>query len=265
MKQNLEKTYYGYRINKYITAGLIGGGTVGIALAIAFTVFGYSTWVLILCWALGAILLIWGVFWHLAVGFVNNPKKIEYFQDNFADQLRTVWDGKGKVLDVGTGLGRMAIEVARRFPGAQVIGVDTWTKKWGFWGMTKAGAERNAVIEDVNERCTFHSGNALNLPFKEGEFQLVVSSFVFHEIPVPDRTVIFKEIARVLAPGGVFLICDLFPKGYQVENIPELLEKVQQLGAEDVKHKSLKEAGVNFGGLYHIWGIAYLSGRKIRK
>ncbi|MBC8274732.1 MAG: class I SAM-dependent methyltransferase [Chloroflexi bacterium] len=262
MEQNMEKPYYGYRINKYITAALSGGGLVGIALASAFTILAYPTWVLILCWALGAIVLIWGVFWHLAVGFVNNPQTIESFQDNFADQLRTVWHGKGRVLDIGTGLGRVAIEVAKRFSEAEVIGVDTWTKKWGVWGMTKAGAERNARIEAVSGRCTFQNGNALNLPFKEGEFQLVVSSFVFHEISVPDRTVLLEEVVRVLAPGGIFLICDFFPRGYRVENIPELRQKVERLGAKEVKHKTLKEAGINLGGLYNIWRIAYLSARK---
>lgn len=40
--------------------------------------------------------------------------------------------------------------------------------------------------------------------------QLVVSSFAFHEIKVPDRTVILKEAVRVLVPGGVFVICGSF-------------------------------------------------------
>ena len=131
--------------------------------------------------------------------------------------------------------------------------------------MAKAGAERNARIEKVNDRCTFQQGNVLDLPFKDGEFQLVVSTFVFHEVHVPDKTVLFKEVIRVLAPGGRFVICDLFPKGYKVKNVPELLKKMEQLGVEDVKHKALKEAGIDLGRLYHIWGIAYLSGVKIER
>ncbi len=250
----MEKSYYGYRINRYITAALVGAGILGIILAISFTSLGYSTWVLILSSALGTILLICGVFWHLAFGFVNDPKKIEKLEENFSDQLQTVWDGKGNVLDIGTGLGRAAIEIAKRFPQTQVIGVDTWTKMWGYFGMTKAGAERNALIENLSRRCSFQYGNALELPFEDGEFQLVVSAFVFHEISIPDRTVLLKEVVRVLAPSGFFLICDLFPRGYKVKDIQGLLKKVEHLGFADVTFVSLKEAGVNLGMLAHIWG-----------
>ena len=39
--------------------------------------------------------------------------------------LRNIWDGKGKVLDIGTGNGQTAVMVASQYPEAQVIGVDT--------------------------------------------------------------------------------------------------------------------------------------------
>ena len=261
VKETPEKPYYGYSIMRYFTVALIAGGLVSIALAIVFT-----AWISILCLVLGVILLASGVFLHLSMGWVNNPEKIELLKDNFLDQLGNVWDGNGKVLDVGTGLGRVAVEVAKQFPEAHVTGVDTWTKGWKLFGMTKAGAEKNARIEGVSGRCAFQTGSALDLPFEDGEFQLVVSSFAFHEVKVPDRMVLLKEAIRVLASGGVFVICDplsgSFLKAYNVMNVPELLEKVQQVGVEDVRYESFKEAGVNLGGLAHLWEIGYLSGMK---
>ena len=263
LKENIEKPYYGYSIMRYLTVALIIGGIVSIALAITFT-----AWVSISCWVLGAILFSSGVFLHLSMGWVNDPEKIELVKDKFSNQLGNVWAGNGKVLDMGTGLGRVAIEIAKQFPEAQVIGVDTWTKGWKLFGMTKAGAEKNAIIEGVSGRCTFQTDSALDLPFEDGEFQLVVSSFAFHEIKVPDRTVLFKEAIRVLAPGGAFVICDPFSgsflKAYKVKNMPELLEKVQRIGVEDVKFVSFKEAGVNLGRLAHICEMGYLSGRKVK-
>ena len=129
-------------------------------------------------------------------------------------------------------------------------------------GLSRERAEQNAVIAKVSDRCTFQRGSALELPFEDGEFSLVVSGFAFHEIKVPDRTALIAEAVRVLGPGGTLLICDLFPRGYNVKTIPELLTKVEQLGMTDVKHEPLKDAGVDLGRLSFIWGMSYLSGRK---
>jgi ubiquinone/menaquinone biosynthesis C-methylase UbiE len=259
-KKNLEEAYYGYSVLRYFTAALIAGGIVSMALAIVFT-----AWSSILCLVSGTVLLFAGVFCHLSMGWVTNRKKIELLKANFSERLK--WAGDGKVLDIGTGQGRVAIGMAKQFPEAQVTGVDTWAKSWKLFGMTKAGAARNAVIESVSARCTFQTGSALDLPFAEGEFQLVVSAFVFHEVRIPDRTLLLKEAIRVLAPGGVFVICDLFNgkllKTYNVKSVPALLETVRQMGAEEVKYESLEDAGVNLGGLAHIWELGYLSGRKV--
>ena len=262
MEGNREEPYYGYRMIKYITVALVWGGVVVTALAITFTLLAYSTWVLALCWVFGAVLLIAGLFWYLSGGFMTGPAKLRALEENLLGLLRANWDGKGKVLDIGTGSGRVAVPIAREFPEAQVTGVDKWTKSWGAFGQTKACAEKNAMIAKVGDRCTFQHGNALNLPFKDGEFSLVVSAFTFHEISVPDRTVLLEEAVRVLAPGGIFVICDLLPRGYRVKSVPDLLKKVEQLGVDDVRHKPLKEAGVDLGVASRIWGISYLDGRK---
>jgi ubiquinone/menaquinone biosynthesis C-methylase UbiE len=140
---------------------------------------------------------------------------------------------------------RVAVSIAKEFPEVQVTGVDIWTKMSSVFGLTKAGAEKNAIIANVADRCTFQYGNALDLLFEEGEFPLVVSAFTFHGIRVPDRTVLLEEAIRVLAPGGTFMICDLFPREYKVKDVPELLEKVEQLGVEDVQLKTFKEAGMD--------------------
>ena len=166
---------------------------------------------------------------------------------------------------MGTGSGRAVIEIAKRSPEAHVVGMDLWSKGWRFFGVSKAQAMTNARIENVSDRCVFQEGNALDMPFADWEFQLVVSSFVFHEIHISDRTQLFREAVRVLAPGCIFMILDVFSsldRAYKVGNISELLAKIEELGAEDVEHRSLKEAGVRLGGASHFWRIAYISGSK---
>ena len=266
MRRNTEKPYYGFKAVKYIACALMGVGLIVIGIAILLTSLAYPVWALVLCWGLVVILFIAGILWYLLMGFASTPKKIDLLQRDFLEHLGTIWDGRGRVLDIGTGSGRAAIEVAKHFPEAHVVGMDLWSKGWQFFGVARAQAEDNARIENVSDRCVFQQGNALDMPFEDGEFQLVVSSFVFHEIRgIPDRTELFKEAIRVVAPGGIFMILDVFnslDRAYKTRDISELLEKIESLGAEDVKHRSLKEAGIGLGGMSHFWRIAYISGKK---
>jgi SAM-dependent methyltransferase len=267
MKEKTDELYYGYRVVKYVGIGLVFGGIIGIALGITFTIMSYSIWILVLCWILGIVLLAFGAFWQLSMGFIADSKKVDSLTHCFSSRLESIWDGKGKVLDIGTGSGRIAIEIAKRFPEAQVIGVDIWTKMWSLFGQTRMDAERNAKIANVEEHCTFQYGSALNLPFQDGEFQLVVSNFTFHEINTPDRMNLFKEIARILAPSGTFLILDFFAgsflKAYKVTSVEEFLGEVERLGFKDVSHEPLKKAGIDLGVFYrYFWEIDFLIGMR---
>jgi ubiquinone/menaquinone biosynthesis C-methylase UbiE len=261
MRVKNEEPRYWYGGIIYITIPLIGGGVAITALAIAFTVLSYSTWQLALCWFFGLTVLVIGLFWD-SMTSTAYPANIRAQERSLVSLLKTQWDGKGKVLDIGTGGGRFAVPIAREFPESNVTGVDIWMKSWDSFGLTKERAEKNALLDNVADRCAFQYGSALELPFTDGEFSLVVSAFTFHAINVPDRTVLFQEAIRVLATGGLLVICDLFPRGYGVKNVPELLEKLQRLGIDDIRHQSLKDAGVNLGRLSFIWGMAYVSGRK---
>jgi len=268
MEETADKPYYGYRINRYITAALISLGIAGIACGIAFAVASYAVWVLVLCWVFGLIFLACGIFWHLTMDFTADWNKMLSIRDTFLNELDAVWDGRGRVLDIGTGRGWVAIEIAKKYPAAQVVGIDIWTKFFKLMGQTKAGAERNARIAKVSDRCTFQYASALALPFKDGEFQLVVSSFTFHEIHAPDKMTLFQETARILAPGGTFLIMDFFAgsflKAYKATSVEDLIEKVQQLGTKDVKNKPLKETGVDLGWFYRrYWEVDLLSGERV--
>jgi ubiquinone/menaquinone biosynthesis C-methylase UbiE len=201
------------------------------------------------------------LFWD-SMSSVAYPANTMALEESLMSLLRTLWDGRGRALDIGTGGGRLAVPIAREFPEAQVTGVDIWPKSWGAWGLSKRRAEQNAAVAGVSDRCVFQYGSALELPFEDGTFRLVVSAFTFHAIEIPDRMALFAEALRVLEPGGTLVICDLFPRGYGVKGIPELLEKVRRLGLEDVRHMPLKEAGVHLGRLSFIWGMSYLIGNK---
>ena len=94
-----------------------------------------------------------------------------------------------RVLDVACGTGVVAITAARR--GAQVSGLDLTPE-------LLERAKQNATIAKLE--IDFREGDAEALPFKEAEFDVVLSQFGHMFAPRPD--VVIGEMLRVLKPGG---------------------------------------------------------------
>jgi SAM-dependent methyltransferase len=90
-----------------------------------------------------------------------------------------------RVLDLGTGTGLAAFVLARRFPRAEVVGVDVAER------MIEV-ARRNTPPE-LAGRVRFEQADAARLPFADGSFELVSLA---NMIPF------FDELARVTAPEG---------------------------------------------------------------
>jgi ubiquinone/menaquinone biosynthesis C-methylase UbiE len=107
----------------------------------------------------------------------------------------------GKVLDMGTGPGFVAIEVARLLgeTGCQVVGMDLSE------AMLALAAE-NAAKAGLNGILTWREGDVKAMPFDDGEFDLVVSNDSLHhwDDPLP----VFDEVARVLEEDGCCIIHD---------------------------------------------------------
>jgi ubiquinone/menaquinone biosynthesis C-methylase UbiE len=124
---------------------------------------------------------------------------------------RLDWDGRGKALDIGTGSGRAAIYLAKKYPSMHCVGIDFWGNPWSY---SKGICDRNAEIEGVANRVSFQRANAVSLPFEDGEYDLVISNFVFHSVRVANKIPLIKEALRVLKPGGSFAFPDLFNKQF---------------------------------------------------
>jgi SAM-dependent methyltransferase len=119
---------------------------------------------------------------------------------------RLLTSGSGRVLDVGAGSGRAAIGVLLARPRATAIGVDIYS---GYWGIDQNLPERfmkNARIAGVAERAAARVGDMRQLPFADREFDAVVSSYAIDHLPRAERPKAIAEVARVLKPGGEFLL-----------------------------------------------------------
>jgi SAM-dependent methyltransferase len=94
-----------------------------------------------------------------------------------------------RLLDVGCGTGVVAITAARL--GAHVAGIDLTPE-------LLERARQNANISEVS--IDWREGDAENLPFDDGAFDVVVSQFGHIFAPRPE--VAIAEMLRVLKPGG---------------------------------------------------------------
>jgi ubiquinone/menaquinone biosynthesis C-methylase UbiE len=126
-------------------------------------------------------------------------------------------DQPRSVLDVGTGTGRWALEVASQFPRAQVVGMDLIAspvrerliqEMSGVQGRSRnGGSEHGWSSQPWN--CTFVSGNVLSrLPFADGMFDYVHMRFLSAAIPLAYWRQVMHELVRVVRSGGWIEVVD---------------------------------------------------------
>ncbi len=117
----------------------------------------------------------------------------------FAKRAAKISPAGKQVLDIGTGSGRLAIELAKARPDWQITGIDISED------MLKL-ARQNAARMGLADRIDFKQASADALPFPDGFFDLAVSNASLHLWSDPLK--VFNELARVTAPGGYCLIWD---------------------------------------------------------
>ena len=101
--------------------------------------------------------------------------------------------GAGRVLDVASGTGAVAIELAHADPGRTVIGIDQSPE------MLAAGGARVAQA-GLSDRIELREGRAEDLPFADGEFDALTFTYLLRY--VDDVPATLGELTRVVRPGG---------------------------------------------------------------
>lgn len=117
---------------------------------------------------------------------------------------RTLLDQAGlaptdRVLDIGCGTGTFLILIKQLYPFVDTTGLDPDPR-------ALARAAKKAAKLPANIR--FDQGFADKLPYADGSFDRVFSSFMFHHVPQQDREPTFREVRRVLKPGGSLHLLD---------------------------------------------------------
>lgn len=99
---------------------------------------------------------------------------------------------ESRLLDVGCGVGYTPVYLARKF-GCRVVGVDLYP--------TMVERARARVRhEGLQEQIEIQQGDMMDLPFPDGQFDVVMAESVVAF--APDKARALAEFARVLKPGG---------------------------------------------------------------
>lgn len=201
-------------------AGLVLGGLALLGLAGVSFAFDVP--------APGVVFLLGGLY-TLASGashlYTTRRGKFAVWADEL-DRLK----GDERLLDLGCGRGAVLLLAAGRLPEGRAVGVDVWRSRdqSGNAGrVTRANAAAEGVSADLV------TADMRDLPFGDGTFDVVVSSLALHHLHrAEERARAVREAYRVLRPGGLILVADLWHT-VAYENV------LRDLGMADVRRRDL--------------------------
>jgi len=187
------RPHYGYYALPIITIL----STIIVAVGILVAIF---VW-----WVVGVVLAVFGVYMILSYGV-----SIFLMDQTKASRLPKIIEVRGdeKVLDVGCGLGKMTIGIAKVLKEGKVIGIDIWDKMEIIDNSSERAYE-NAEIEGVRDKVEFRYGNVLEIPFTNNYFDIVTAQSVINNLHGEmNKSKALTEIHRVLQPRGKILITE---------------------------------------------------------
>jgi ubiquinone/menaquinone biosynthesis C-methylase UbiE len=113
------------------------------------------------------------------------------FKRRLVEEMRL--EESHRVLDLGCGTATLTILIKRSHPDVEIIGLDIDPK---ILDIAKSKVQKAGV--DIK----LEQGSAFELPYPNNSFDRVVSSLVIHHLTHENKARTFREVFRVLKPGG---------------------------------------------------------------
>ena len=108
----------------------------------------------------------------------------------------------GPAIDVCSGTGDLALELARRPEVDRAVGLDLLHNM-------VSRAEAKVLARGMSSSVTMMTGDALSLPFADGSFACATAGFSLRNMPDVEKAL--SEMVRVVRPGGRVAILELSP------------------------------------------------------
>lgn len=132
-----------------------------------------------------------------ALGYLRRADDVPHRVEGEATLLEFLPSGANRILDLGSGGGRLLALVKAARMNAQFVALD--------FSPTMLEALSNLFAGEPKVSIVAHN---LDFPLPEiGRFDAVISSFAIHHVSHERKLALYKEIFRILTPGGAF--CNL--------------------------------------------------------
>ncbi len=112
-----------------------------------------------------------------------------------------------KVLDVAAGHGIFGVEIAKRFPDAEVTAVD--------WSNVLTVARENAEAASLGDRYHTIAGSAFDVDLGEG-YDIVLLTNFLHHFGIPECEDFLRKLRASMAPGGRVITLEFVPNDDRV-------------------------------------------------
>jgi len=182
-----------------------------LVFAVALALAAFAAWRGWRWWLVGALAAVaaWGLAGAVAMHYavrINEPVP--------PPTRAFLASGAGRVLDLGAGSGRATVGVLLAHPDVRVTAVDLFSGYYGIDDNTADRLRRNATIAGVNDRLDVQTADMRQLPFAAEEFDAAMSVAAIDHLGWQDIERAMRETARVLKPGGEFLVVSLNPDAW---------------------------------------------------